>query len=100
MRNVEPLLRLLAGGVAAIAAGWAIRSAFRHHEPGEYDLSIILIRVGFYGFISFGFMTRVLGARWIALQWLGCAVLFGSWIWEGRAHFLSRPALWTATGLA
>jgi len=81
-----------------IAAVWAVRSVFRDQEPSDRTLGIILIRVAFYTFISFGFLMRTLGARWRWWQWLGCALLFGVWLWEGRGRILTVPAL--ATGIA
>jgi hypothetical protein len=71
----------------------------RDQEPSDRSLSVLLIRVGFYTFISLGFLMRTLGAKWRWWQWLLGAVLFGVWLWEGRGRILTVPALAVAVGL-
>jgi hypothetical protein len=98
MRSPERILRAIAAVLALIAAGWAIRSVLRHQED-DRDLNVVLIRVGFYSFVAVGFLRRTFGARWHSWQWLLGALLFGIWLWEGRGHILTVPALAAAIGL-
>jgi hypothetical protein len=99
MRISERILRTIAAVVATIAAVWALRSLFRDQQPSDRTLGIILIRVAFYSFFSLGFLMRTLGARWRWGQWLGCALLFGVWLWDGRVRVLTMPALAAGIGL-
>ena len=99
MRTGERILRAIAAVLALIAAGWAIRSVLRHQESDERDLNVVLIRVGFYSFVAVGFLMRTFGAKWRSWQWLLGTLLFGIWLWEGRGHILTVPALAAAIGL-